>query len=295
VAGVQRADAYVLAEARLTTPDGHAEPVVVVGCDPASLLGAPRFLVEGNLQDLRHPDAVLIDRCDAAKLGHCRIGDMREIGGRRARIVGKTAGLVGFTTRPYVFTTLDRARTRYGTGHPPHSCSYFLVQVKPGADVAAVVQRIRQRVPDLDVYDRRTYSNMSMWFWFTRTGIGISFGLATFLGVCVGLGVVAQTLYSSVTERIKEFATLKALGADNRCVSRFLFSQALVNALLGSALGLLTASVLGATASTPRAPIQLNGSVALGSVLLVSLVCLGAAWLPYWRIRRIDPSSVLRS
>jgi len=35
--------------------------------------------------------------------------------------------------------------------------------------------------------------------------------------------------------------------------------------------------------------------VAIGSVGLIVLVCLLAAWLPYWRIRRIDPASVLRS
>jgi ABC-type antimicrobial peptide transport system permease subunit len=29
-------------------------------------------------------------------------------------------------------------------------------------------------------------------------------------------------------------------------------------------------------------------------VLLVVLVCVVAAWVPYWRIRRIDPASVLR-
>jgi putative ABC transport system permease protein len=66
-----------------------------------------------------------------------------------------------------------------------------------------------------------------MEYWLTRTGIGISFGLAAILGLLVGLAIVAQTLYASVKERIKEFATLKAMGADNRCIGRFLVSQAL--------------------------------------------------------------------
>jgi len=55
------------------------------------------------------------------------------------------------------------------------------------------------------------------------------------------------------------------------------------------------ALAVGFLASTPRAPIQWTGTVALASVLLVHGVCLAAAWLPYWRIRRIDVSSVLRS
>ena len=65
-----------------------------------------------------------------------------------------------------------------------------------------------------------------MEFWLTRTGIGISFGLAALLGLLVGLAVVAQTLYASVTERIKEFGTLKAMGADDASIGCFPLAQA---------------------------------------------------------------------
>lgn len=134
-----------------------------------------------------------------------------------------------------------------------------------------------------------------MEYWMTRSGIGISFGLATFLGLLVGLAVVAQTLYASITERLKEFGTLKALGADDRCVCRFLLAQALMIAALGSVLGLAVAVLIGLTATTPRAPIVLDGWVMVASVALILVVCLTAACLPYWRVRRIDPASVLRS
>ncbi len=133
-----------------------------------------------------------------------------------------------------------------------------------------------------------------MEYWLTRTGIGISFGLAAILGIVVGLAVVAQTLYASVTERLKEFGTLKALGADNRCIARFVLAQALGNACLGAVLGLVGAVAIGLGLSSPRAPVVLTVPVALLSVVLVTCVCLVAAWLPYWRIQRIDPASVLR-
>jgi putative ABC transport system permease protein len=294
VEGVDRADPYVIVMSSFVLPDGHAEYVVVVGCGAASHLGNPWRAHGGDPHVLRQPHGVLIDECDVGRLGNCRIGDVREIGGCRAQIVGMTRGMVSFTTRPYVFTTLDRARQQFAAGIPPGRCSYFLVKARPGSNVAALVERLRQRVPELEVYDRETYAQMSMIHWFTRTGIGISFGLATFLGVLVGLGVVAQTLYASVTERLKEFATLKALGADDRCVARFLTAQALGNAVLGSVVGLVGAQIIGRVATTPRAPIEMTGLVAIASVVLVTAVCLLAAWLPYRRIRCIDPASVLR-
>src|SRR5262249_5693894 len=225
---------------------------------------------------------------------NCQIGDIRDINGRRAKVVGMTRDKVGFTTNPYIFTTLERARRHFAVV-PSGYCSFFPVKAKPGTDITALAARIRERVPELEVYDKPTYSRMCMGYWLTRTGIGISFGLAAVLGLLVGLAVVAQTLYASVTERVKEFGTLKAMGADDRCVGRFIMAQAMGNAVLGSVLGLLAAFVVGYCLNSPRAPVVLTWWVPAGSVALIVQVCLVAAWLPYWRIRRIDPASVLRN
>jgi putative ABC transport system permease protein len=295
VEGVERVEPYVVAFGQVTMPDGRFENVVMVGSEPASLLGNASVMADGDPRAVRHPDGVLVDVCDLSRLGNPRIGDIREISGRRARIVGMTRGIVGFTTNPYVFTTLDRVRHGYAAGVPADVCSYFLVKAKPGVDPKVLCKRIRERVPSLDVYDRSTYSWMCMQFWLTRTGLGISFGLAAFLGLLVGLAVVAQTLYASVNERIKEFGTLKAMGANDPCISQFLLAQAMGAAFLGSLVGLSCAVLIGRLLSTPRAPVMLTASVAVGSVALIVLVCLLAAWLPYWRIRCIDPASVLRS
>jgi putative ABC transport system permease protein len=295
IEGVERAEPYVVAFGQAKMPDGSSENVLLVGCEPASLLGNAWAMADGNPRAVRHPDGILVDSCDAVKLGNCRIGDVREINGKRAKIVGMTKGIVGFTTNPYVFTTLDRARGKYGVGIPAEHCSYFLVKAKPGTDVRALCARIKERVPELEVYDRHAYSVICCEYWLTRTGIGISFGLAALLGLLVGLAVVAQTLYTSVTERVKEFGTLKAMGADDRSISRFLLSQALGNALLGGAVGVVASVLVGRLVSTERAPAILSWQVALASVCVTALVCLVAAWAPYWRIRTIDPASVLRS
>jgi putative ABC transport system permease protein len=292
--GVERAEPYVVAFGQFSMPDGRFENVVVVGSESASLLGNAWAMADGDPRAVRHPDGVLVDVCDAHRLGNPQIGDVREISGQRAKVVGMTRGIVSFTTNPYVFTTLDRARRRYAN-LAPDQCSYFLVKARPGVDPRALARRIRARVPELDAYDRDSYSLMCMEYWLTRTGIGISFGLAAVLGLLVGLAVVAQTLYASVTERVKEFGTLKAMGADDGCVARFLAAQALGAAGFGSAVGLVAAVLVGRAITTPRAPVELTAWVGLASVALVVLVCLGAAWIPYWRIRRIDPASVLRS
>jgi putative ABC transport system permease protein len=295
VPGVERAEPYLVMTTQAAMPDGQTERVVVVGCDAASLLGNAWVMADGDPAAIRRPDAVLIDLFDAGRLGDCRVGDVREISGRRAKVVGLTYGVVGFATTPYVFTTLHRARANYLPLAEPDLCSYFLVKARPGTDVAELLATLRQRVPDLDVHDKASFSAICMKYWLTRTGIGISFGLATILGLLVGLVMVAQTLYAAVAERVKEYATLKALGAHDSYVARFLVAQALGIAVLGSVLGLIGALLIGSLLGSPRAPVLFRGWVMAGSVLLITLVCLLASWAPYWRIRQIDPASVLRS
>jgi putative ABC transport system permease protein len=293
--GVERADPYIVQYSQMTMPDGRFENVAVVGCDPSSLMGNAWVMAEGDARKVRDPDGILVDICDAERLDNCRVGDTREINGHRAKIVGMTRGIVGFTTNPYVFTTLERARTKYAYGVRPDQCSYFLVKAKPGVDVAALCEQIRARIPELDVYDKHDYGVMCMKYWLTRTGIGISFGIAALLGLLVGLAVVGQTLYASVTERVKEFGTLKAMGADDRCIFRFVVSQALGNAVLGGAVGVAVSYLLAGLIGSDRAPALLSWEIAVASVGITTIVCLIAASLPYWRIRSIDPASVLRS
>ena len=220
IEGVERAEPYVVMFGQMTMPDGKFENVVIIGSEAGEPDG--QRLGHGRRRPPARsaiPMASSWTSTTPHRLGNCRIGDVREINGRRAKIVGMTKGIVSFTTNPYLFTTLDRARTKFGgtMGIGPDQCSYFLVKAKPGVDIPTSAPD-PARVPELDVYDRRTYSWICMEFWLTRTGIGISFGLAAFLGLLVGLAVVAQTLYASVTERIKEFGTLKAMGANDRSV-----------------------------------------------------------------------------
>ena len=49
--------------------------------------------------------------------------------------------------------------------------------------------------------------------------------------------VVAQTLYTSAVEHVKEFGTVKAIGGSNWDIYRILGEQALIAAVVGFALG----------------------------------------------------------
>jgi len=293
VPGVKRAEPYIVGVASMTLPSGGYEDVEVVGVEPGSLLGNAWNLTQGTPDCILQSDGIVIDECEYEKLERPQIGDLRELGGRRARVVGTSRGIMGFLIMPYVFTTLERAKAYLHKRDDV--CSYFLVQTEPGADAETVCTAIRQRVPELDSYPREQYSQISKNYWMTRTGLGISFGAATLLGLLVGLIVVAQTLYALVLDRLGEFGTLKAIGASERQIYAILLVQAMSMAVVGAVLGLAVVAIIQYAYHTPMAPIVIARWLSWGSCGLVLLICLVASALPYLRIRKLDPLMVLQS
>lgn len=101
VPGVGDAEKLVARWAQWKLHDGSQESVQIIGANPDSLLGRPWNLVEGRAEDLKDPDAVILDEIYKKKLGVTRVGEVFEVGGHRARVVGFTRGIRSFTTSPF--------------------------------------------------------------------------------------------------------------------------------------------------------------------------------------------------
>jgi len=292
VAHVARVEPYVVGFSDVTLPSGGFENAVIVGAEEQARMGLPWNLDSGDWSAVRRTHGVVIDALDADKLENPQLGELREMGNVRVRVVDRSRGILGFLVAPYVFTTFPRACTLLHKD--PRYCSYFLVSIEPGTDASKVCQAIHQAIPDVDAYPAAEYSRISCDFWMRRTGIGLSFGAATILGLVVGLVMVAQTLHSMVLDRKAEFAALKAMGSSEWQLVSMLASQATFLALTGSVVGLACVAVVQYYFSTPRAPIETPLWLTGGSIGLVFVICLLSAALPYLRIRQIDPLFVLQ-
>ena len=293
LAAVEHAQPYLIGWSDMTLPSGGFESVVVVGVDRQSLLGNVWNMKRGRADSIRQTDGIIVDECELAKLEFPKMNEVRELGGRRARVVGMSHGIMGFLVAPYVFTTFDRA-SQY-LKKAPGTCSYILVQLREGADVQEACRAIKRRIPEAEVYPRDVFSAISTDFWMTRTGLGISFGAATLLGLLVGLVMVAETMYAMVLDRLGEYGTLKAIGATEKQILSILLIQALFMAAVGAICGLAAVSLIQYSFSTPRAPIIIPYWLSLGGCLLVLCICLISSLLPYLRIRKVDPLTVLQS
>ncbi|MGB7329175.1 MAG: ABC transporter permease [Rubripirellula sp.] len=292
IPGVKEAEPMRISFSEMSLPGGGFEGTMVVGLSPNSDLGRAYEISEGPPDALSHVRGVIVDSCDNDKLLDPALGEFRELGGQRVKIVGKSYGILSFLVTPYVFTTY--AQSSEFSGGDPTMSSYFLVRLAPGSNAKDVCNEITNRLGDVSAYTSDEFASLSINYWLTRTGLGISFGAATALGLLVGLVMVAQTLYAMVLDRISEFATLKALGSTEREILLLLGAQSSLVASIGIVIGMVTSFVIQQTFSSPRAEIMFSPKLYIGSGLLVFVICIAASGLPYLRVRQVDPHSILQ-
>ena len=94
------------------------------------------------------------------------------MGGHKARVAGFCRGVGSFTTSPYVFTDYKRAldfclMTQRQT-------KYVVLKAAPGVTAEELRDRVRQRVPEVDVYTAAEFSFKTRWFWMYGTGMGLA-------------------------------------------------------------------------------------------------------------------------
>ena len=174
--------------------------------------------------------------------------------------------------------------------------TYILVKLAPGADAAAVQAELRRRLPYNDVYTKDEWALASRNYWVSPTGLGLNMYLTVFLGCLVGIVVVAQTLYTSTMEHIKEFGTVKAIGGSNLDIYRILGEQALIAAVPGLRARRASSRYL---VRPLMATIHLNLLISPGFSAVVFagtvLMCLGAALFCFRHVASIDPALVFRT
>ncbi|HTW31991.1 MAG TPA: ABC transporter permease [Candidatus Sulfotelmatobacter sp.] len=272
--------------------DGGEESVQIVGINVDDRLERPWNLVEGRVEDLKSPDAVILDELYKQKLGVTRVGEVFEIGGYRARVVGFTRGIRSFTTSPYVFTSFKNAQDYTATRED--QTLFILVKVVPGADLGRVRRHLLDHVKDVEVFTTAQFSRMTTFYWMFTTGAGVAVLIAAVLGLVVGFVVVAQTIYATTMDHIREYGTLKAMGAPNSYVYKVIMQQAATSAVIGYGLGMIVSVLVVHGSEKGGAAVLMPPSMAAGMFFVTLLMCIGAAMVSINKVTHIDPAMVFK-
>jgi putative ABC transport system permease protein len=290
IKGVTEAVPVVIGFADWRVPTGGSTPVFIIGSDLRSGALPPWNLVDGSIDDLSVPNTVAVDQSYFDRLSVNGVGGIAEIRGQKVQVAAVSRGIRSFTTTPYVFTPLDRARAYTGTA--PNKASYFLVRVAPGTDVESVRSRMRANLTDVEVLTQAEFRERSRAFWLFDTGAGFALFAGALLGMIVGTVIVAQTLYSSTKDHLNEFATLRAIGSSGMYIHKVIICQALINAVIGFGIAACIGWVIVQATAESALPIVMTTGLTLGLFALTVVMCIISAIAAIVKVTRIDPAMV---
>ncbi|MBN8645046.1 MAG: ABC transporter permease [Planctomycetes bacterium] len=293
IPGVAWAEPFYAARALCELPDTSFKTVQLFGIDRTTFIGQPPMMIAGSIEDLRMPDAVIIEESAIPKLGGVGIGDTLRLNDQRAVVVGICRATSGFESNALVFTTFQNA-LRY-VPQPRNSITFILVKSKDGADKAQVAAAI-DAIPTLKAFTGEELVARNTEFIIVETGIGINFGITVMLGFIVGVIVSASIFYQFTVENLRNFAVLKAVGARSRLLIGMILLQAFLVAIVGFGIGVGLAGVFSWGARRPGAELAAYFPWPL---LIISffamLFCVGAgSVLSLRRVLTLEPAVVFK-
>jgi putative ABC transport system permease protein len=282
-------------------PNGQFRSIILFGLDDNSLVGAPRKMILGNVEDLRQPDAVIVDK---AGYQYMWPGQPFELG-RTIELNDRRAVLVGICKVSPPFTTLQVMYTRYSLAewYVPHDrnlMSYILAKPQAGVPIEEVCRRIEDQTRE----NHRQLSALTQdqFFWKTikyflgSTGIPVNFGITISLGFIVGVAIAGQTFYLFTVENLRQFGALKAMGVHNTRILGMIFLQAIVVGLIGYGIGMgLTAAFFESTSHiTFLEGLGMYPEIMLGVGGAVLFIVLLSSVVSARRVLMLEPAVVFR-
>lgn len=284
--------------------DGSLTVVQLLGIDATTFAGAPTKMIEGSIEALRQPHAVIVDDLATKRLSQdpkhpLKIGSTFEINDQEARIVGICKAMRSFTGGPYIWTTYDRALA-YA---PPQrkQLSAILVSPAAGEHLENVASEIEKRT-HLKAYvntgfkqSPRDFNTATIFWYIKNTGIPVSFGTTVLVGFIVGVAISCQTFYLFVLDNLRHYGALKAMGASTLKLCLMLLAQVSVVGAVGYGIGLFLAAQFGLFAiKNLQPPFYMPDIIPFAVLGVMLLICSLASLLGILRVAWLDAAVVFR-
>ena len=281
-------------QARLT--DGSFQNVQLTGLDTGTLTGRPMEMQAGRIEDLRLPNAVVVDQVAVEKFRQkgiaIKLGTTFEINDKEARVVGICHVARSFLGQPYIYTTFDRAMEY---AKPTRKqLSYVLAGPVPGVSDAELAARI-SKLSGLRAITKDDLFRATAWWYIKNTGIPISFGTVVLLGIIVGIAIAGQTFYLFVHDNLRYLAALKAMGARMQTLAAMVLLQAFSVGFIGYGIGVGLASWFGnAVLARETPPFFMPWQVPAFVAVVLIFICGISALIGLVKVARLEPAVVFR-
>jgi putative ABC transport system permease protein len=221
--------------------------------DPA--FNFPEYQDPQNRNALRQPNTILFDRRSRPEFGPQTVGLETEASQRKIKIGGLYSMGGGFTADGTLIMS-DQNFRRYFAPRPLSLINMGLIKLEDGVDPEAIVLELRKILPkEVEIFTNSGIAERDRNYWINTTSIGFIFSLGVAVAGVVGVVIVYQILYTDISEHLRQYATLKALGYSNFFLCQVILQESLILSVLGYLPGLILSLIfyeltLNATAGT---------------------------------------------
>ncbi|MBK9449928.1 MAG: FtsX-like permease family protein [Bacteroidetes bacterium] len=295
IVGVKHAEPMVIAPAMATFADGTTATVEVIGSEAPTFGAGPKLsdIIEGKRENLMEEATVSGDYFDRNLFGgSAAVGTEFEINGRRAVFGVQTKNARGFAGS-FMFSTAERAR--YYAGLPANTINAVLIYVTPGEKPEAVRDRINATIPNCRAWLRKDLSASTINDTLSNSGIGISTGTLILFALISGFFIIGLTMYSSALDRIRDYGTLKAIGASNGYVRGLILTQAVIFAIVGFAIAFAFLEGFRTGSEGSGLVFFFPWYIVAGIFGVTVLISVGGAVFALRRITQLEPAAVFRA
>ena len=290
--GVEQAFPVVIGNAEAKFLDGNTAAVQIIGSDaPDFVIGPnPTRIFQGNLSDLSLPEAVSVEFFNAKSWNtDLYLNKQIELNSKssQVKIIKKNAQAFGGN---YVYTNLFNARF-YGNVDPS-KMSLIVLNLDKNSNKQNVINLINSQYPNLRAWDTKALQNSTVKEILISSNMGMSFGTLVVFAMISGFFIIGLTLYSSALDRVKDYGTLKAIGANKTYVNKLLITQALLYALIGFSVAFLL--LIGFSQGVKKSGLEINFSLGFVSFLLgiTLFISIGGSLFAVRKISKLEPASV---
>ncbi len=175
-----------------------------------------------------------------------------------------------------------------------NATSAFLVTVPDKAKRQLVIDQINASIFGVQAWDGKELASSSVSVILRTTSIATSIGTLVIFAFISGFFIIGLTLYSAAIDRIKDYGTMKAIGATNAFIVKLIYLQASIFAVLGFAIGYVFLIGFKAGIASSGLFFSYPPSFIAFLVLVVLVIALGGATFAVRRIVKLEPASVFR-
>jgi putative ABC transport system permease protein len=277
---------------------GRTRDVFSIGIDPSADLIDIRE-IRDQRGKIREEDMVLFDEYSRPEFGP--IAERFRADGRlQTEAMRRTITVTGLFPMGTSFgidatiVTSDVNFLRLNPHLSPAHVTWGAIQLKPGADAKSVQSALRAALPaDVVVLTKQELIDREVNYWAKATPIGFVFAFGVVMGLVVGMIIVYQILFADISDHLKEYATLKAMGYPNRYLSTIVLMEASILGLLGFVPGVAVCERLYSVAKqATMLPMRIEPDRALEVLALTLVMCWGSAMIAVRKLRAADPADV---